>query len=78
MLWIIPAWAISLVAVYFFGYYMRGLVKKIEHLEEVVKSKVDKKPLPEEPKSIVIDVDDPVQNALWEHEQLQRRLNPDE
>ena len=75
MLYIIPAWAISLVAIYLFGYYMRGLVKKIEHLEEMVKSKVDKQPEPEEPISMLIDPTDPVQEAIYEHKKLMEKLN---
>lgn len=78
MLYIIPAWLGSLVAVYMLGYHMRGLTKRIDQLEEVIKSKVDKKPLPEEPQSMVIDPLDPVQEAQWEHQQMMKKLNPHE
>lgn len=47
-------------------------------LEEVIKSKVDKKPEPEEPKSTVIDPLDPIQEAIYEHNKMMERLNPDE
>ena len=75
MLWIIPAWVVSLIAVFFLGYHFRGLTKKIEHLEETIKLKVDKPAEPETPKSVLIDPTDEVQNALYEHEQMMKKLN---
>lgn len=76
MLWLIPAWIISLVAAYFLGYHIAGIRKKVIELEEVIKLKVDKQPEVEEPKSTLIDPDDPVQQAKWERERMMERLNP--
>lgn len=78
MLWLVPAWIATLLATYLFGYYIRGLTKKIAELEKIVQSKVDKKPIKEEPASVLVDVTDEVQEAMWEHKQLMERLNPDE
>lgn len=78
MFWIIPAWAISLVASFLLGRYLTGLTKRITQLEKAVQSKVDKKPEPEKPVSTFIDVTDPVQEAIWERAQLMKKLNPDE
>lgn len=64
-----------MIAVYFLGYYMRGLVKEIEQLKEVVKSKVDKQPEIQEPESMIIDLTDPVQEAIWEHKKLMEKMN---
>lgn len=78
MLWIIPAWIVSLAAVFFLGYYLRGLKKQLENIEEVLKSKADKKQQESEPVSQLIDPTDEVQNAIWEHDQMMKKLNPDE
>jgi len=78
MLWLVPTWILSLIAIFFVGYHYRGLTKKIEYLEEVIKSKIDKKPEPEEPKSTIIDPLDEVQEAIYEHKRMMARLNPEE
>jgi len=78
MLYLIPAWILSCIATFWLGYFLRGITKKIAELEKVVQSKVDRKPPPEEPKSVLIDVYDEVQTMLYEHEQLNKRLNPDD
>lgn len=78
MLWIIPAWIVSCVATFWLGYFLRGITKKIAELERIVQSKVDRKPPPEEPTSTLIDPLDEVQTMLYEHEKLNKRLNPDE
>jgi len=75
MLWIIPTWLGSLLVAAICGYKLRDLVKKVEHLQEVVKSKVDKQPEPEEPKSQLIDPLDPVQNAIYERNKMMEKLN---
>lgn len=77
MYWIIPAWIVSLVAIFFLGYYLRGLKKRLEYIEEVLKSKADKKLEEAEPVSQLIDPTDEVQNAIWEHDQMMKKLNPD-
>lgn len=75
MLWIIPAWVLSLALAYLLGYKLHRITAKIAELEEVVKSKVDKQPEPEEPKSTLIDPTDPIQEALWERKVMMERLN---
>ena len=72
------AWFLSVVMSFYAGYKLRDLTKKIEVLQEVVKEKIDKPKEPEEPKSQVIDPLDPVQTAMYEHELLMKRLNPNE
>jgi hypothetical protein len=74
MLWIIPTWLISVLLATLFGYKLQNWVKKIEQLEEMIKAKIEK-PEPEEPKSTVLDPDDPIQQAQWEREQLMKRIN---
>ncbi len=76
MLWIIPAWIITCIGAALLGYHYRGLSKRIEHLEEAVKMKIDKPPEAQEPTSELIDPTDEVQNALYEHKKLMDRLNP--
>lgn len=76
MLYIIPAWLASLIAAYWLGYFIRGLTKRIEQLEKTIKNKADKQPEVEEPTSTVIDPYDEVQTAVFEHEQLMKKLNP--
>lgn len=78
MLWIIPAWIASVIAIFLLGRYIGNITKRIVVLEEVVKTKVSKQPVVEEPTSTVIDPLDEVQTALYEHDQLMKRLNPDE
>lgn len=75
MLWIIPAWLLSVIAAFVLGYDFRGLTKRVEQLEEVVKSKVDKTPVIEEPQSTLIDPADPIQNAIYEHSKMMEKLN---
>lgn len=76
MLWIIPAWVLSLIVAFLLGRYLSNLNKRIVVLEEVVKSKVDKKPEPEEvPPSTLIDPLDEVQTAIYEHTKLMEELN---
>lgn len=75
MVW---ACVLACIATFFAGYYYRDLKKRVERLEQVVKAKVDKPVVPEEPKSTLIDPDDPVQTAVYEHEQMMKKLNPDE
>jgi uncharacterized protein YhaN len=76
MLWILPVWLVSLIIAFAAGYYLRGLLKTIEHLQEVVQSKVDKQPVEDEPKSMLIDELDPVQVALAEQKRIMQELNP--
>jgi len=72
---LVIAWILSVIVAVFAGYYFRGVKNKIVELEEIVKTKVDKK-LPEpEPKSNLIDPYDVVQTAQYEHSQLMEKLN---
>lgn len=76
--YIIPAWLASLIAIYFLGYYFRGLVKRVAEIEQAITMKVDKKPVVEEPSSTLLDPNDAVAEAIWEHKQMLKRLNPDD
>lgn len=75
MLWIIPAWIATLVLAFMLGYWHRGIIKKIEVLEEAVKAKVDKQPEPEESVSQLIDPLDPIQEAIAERDRMLKELN---
>lgn len=77
MLWLIPAWIVTVVASFMLGYHLRGLKKRIEILEEAIQSKVDKKEPDPEPPSEVIDPLDQIQTAQFEHAQMMKRLNGD-
>lgn len=70
------AWVFSLALAFLGGYYSKVVVRKVEHLEETIKSKADK-PTVEESKSQIIDPYDEVQTAIYEHEKMMKRLNPD-
>lgn len=74
MLWIVPAWLVSLVVVFLLGRYLGNISKRITQLEEVVKSKIDK-PEEVEPESTIIDPLDPVQEAMYEHKKMTEKLN---
>lgn len=65
----------SLIAVYCLGYYLHKLKDKVETLEEVIKSKVDKQPEPEEPISTLIDPLDPIQTAIYERDKMFKKMN---
>lgn len=75
MYWIVAAWIISLIAMYCLGYYISSLKKSIIELQTAVKSKVDKQPEPEEPVSTLIDLNDPVQTAIYEQKIMMEKLN---
>jgi len=75
MLWVAFAYAISVVASFLLGYHVRNLSDRVQALEEVVKSKVDKPVEPEEPPSSLVDPLDPIQTAIFEREQMMRKLN---
>ncbi len=72
------AWVLSLAFSFYLGYRSRDLIKKVETVQEILKSKVDKQPTQEEPKSEIIDPLDPVKEAMYEQHQMMKRLNPDE
>jgi len=73
--WLIPVWAISLIGAFSLGYFVRGIMKKLAELEQAVHNKVDI-PVEEEPKSMLIDPLDPIQEAIYEREKLMKKLNP--
>lgn len=78
MLWIIPASVISCIATFLLGYYLRGLKKKIEQVEKAVQTKITKKePIIQEPKSEVLDPLDEVQTAIYERDQMLKKMNPE-
>lgn len=70
-------WFLSVVASFGLGYLFQDLTKKIEAVQIAIKEKVDKKPEQDAPQSQLIDVLDPVQTAMYEHEKEMKRLNPD-
>lgn len=72
------AWILSLTVPFIFGYHFRDLRDKVDLLLETARSRTKKSALREEPKSELIDPADPVQTAIYEHEKLMKRLNPDE
>lgn len=72
-------WALSVIASLWLGFYLRSLSDRIKVVELLTHNVVyEKKKEPEESQSILIDLDDPVKEARWEHEQLMKKLNPDE
>lgn len=68
------AWAISVVATFFLGFYLRTLKDALEVAKKVIETKVEKKP-EEEPKSLLIDPLDPISEAKYEMEKQMRELN---
>lgn len=52
---------------------MRNLKTKIDSLEDGIKQKIDKPK--EEPESELIDLNDPVKEALYAQKQIQDKLN---
>lgn len=70
-------WLLSIVIAFETGYFFRRVTQHIDMLEEVVKTKIDKKPV-EEPQSSLIDLTDPIKEAQYAREQLMKEMNPDE
>lgn len=71
-------WLATLVISFYAGYRLRDLTRKIEAVQEVLKDKVDRKPVETEPQSILIDLDDPIKEAQYVRDQLMKKLNPHE
>lgn len=67
-------WLFSIVIAFEAGYFFRRVTKRIDMLEEVVKTKIDKKPV-EESTSTLIDLTDEVAEAKYQHEKMMRELN---
>lgn len=67
-------WFLSLIAVFWLGYKLGDIAKQVKAVEEAVKQKVDKPA--EAPTSEVIDPYDEVQTAIYEHDQLMKKMNP--
>jgi hypothetical protein len=78
VVWLIPTILIACIATFWLGYHFRDLTKKVEHLEEVIQTKVSKKIEPEEPKSTIIDPGDEVSEAIYAHEVMMQKMNPHE
>lgn len=66
---------LTAVACFLLGYYFRDTRQRVKQIEEVLEQKIDKPKEPEEPQSIVIDPLDPVQTAIYEQQQMMKRLN---
>lgn len=75
MLWLVPVSIIACIASFFLGYHFRGLTSRVAQLEETIKQKIDKPVEIEEPQSEIIDPDDPIQEAIYERDQLMRKIN---
>lgn len=71
-------WLATLVISFYAGYRLRDLTRKIEAVQEVLKEKVDRKPVETEPQSTLIDLDDPIKEAQYARDQLMKKLNPHE
>lgn len=67
-------WFLSLIAIFWLGYKLGDITKKVKSVEQVVKQKMAK-PVEEEPTSEVIDPLDPVQEAIYEHKKMMEKLN---
>jgi len=78
MLYITVILALCIPLSFWLGYKLRDLTNKVQDLQEVIKEKIDKPKEVEEPKSEVIDPLDEVQTAIYEHNKMMERLNPDE
>ncbi len=77
MLWLIPTILALCTLTFLLGYHLQTVNHRLRKLEKVVRLKVDKKPEPMEPKSTLIDVDDPIQTAIYEHQKELKRMNPE-
>lgn len=71
-------WLATLVISFYAGYMLRDLTRKIEAVQEVLKEKIDKKPVEPDIKSEIIDPYDEIQTARFERDQLMKRMNPGE
>jgi hypothetical protein len=74
---IVLAWVLSCSLAFLLGHYFGDIRKRVAVLEQSIKAEVDK---PDEPeaKSLLIDPDDPVQTAIYEHDKMMKKLNLDE
>lgn len=70
------AWAVSIVASFLLGYSFGRMGQKIKALDMELKRKVDK--VDEEAKSLLVDPTDEIQTAIFEAEQMRKKLNPNE
>lgn len=70
-------WVVSLAVAFYCGYHYRSLVNAVEFLVEAV-NKLPHKEVEQESPSSVIDPDDPIAMAKFEHERAMKRLNPEE
>jgi hypothetical protein len=82
MIWYIIPSSIGVCIFFFFlGFYIRGLNITIKEVAKLVTEKLaePEKPLrnPYEPHSEVIDPLDEVQNAIYERDQLLKKMNPE-
>lgn len=75
MLWIIPAWILSCIATFWLGYSINSLKRKIAIVENKLDNKVDKYVKPEEPRSELLDPDDEVAEAMYQHKVMMDKLN---
>lgn len=71
------ATVISVIAAFIVGNYLDRLKNRVVLMEQVLAKKVKRdKQREEQGKSTLIDMDDPIELAKWEHEEMLRQLNP--
>jgi hypothetical protein len=75
---IVFIWILSLYAAFYLGSRLGDITRELKAIQRLLAEKTSKPKPVEVPKSTLIDPDDPVQTAQFEHEQLMKRLNPDE
>lgn len=65
---------LGMVASFIFGYHYKNFTRRVEIVEEAVKKKIDK-PVEIESPSMLIDVTDPIQEAIYQAKVEQEKLN---
>lgn len=71
-------WLFSVTIAFKAGHSVRQVANKIKKIEQEVKQKIDKPKEVEETPSELIDLQDPIKEAMYEHEKLMKRLNSDQ
>lgn len=76
-------WFLSLVAVFFLGFYIRTIVNKIKQVRLEIEALTTqlahrKKKDKEEPTSSFLDMEDAQSVIEWEHKEMLKKLNPEQ
>lgn len=61
---------------FYLGFYLRNLQNLLVNTKDTLQEKLNPKPIVKPPSSI-IDPDDPMQVASWEHKERMKQLNPE-